>query len=341
MKLSIVVVTWQSAARLERLVASLNRHLDGSQELIVVDNASADDPEHAARGWRGTGTLLRMGQNLGFGSAANVGVARAGGDAVVLMNPDTELLDDGLPRLARSALDLNALVGPAVVNPDGTPQPSAGGPVVGGWPWVRAFLPNALAPPAVLRRTAPWRLRSLTPVTWLTGCCIAGPRAALIGLGPFDPAIHLYAEDLDLGLRAAAAGVRSYFAPDATTIVHEGKASSSLVFDDLGRAEAASNARAVLRRSAGIRRERAARAAEITGVSLRLAAKRLLGRERTWERTVLTGLRAAGDPVPLPDREPVATAPAEPVAARPLGAEGTDGADSAAPATGRAASSLD
>lgn len=341
MKLSIVVVTWQSAARLERLVESLNRHLDGSQELIVVDNASDDDPERAARGWRGTGTFLVMGRNVGYGAAANAGVARAGGDAVVLMNPDTELLDDGLPRLAQTALDLGALVGPAVVNPDRTPQASASGPVVGGWPWARALLPRALAPRAVLRRTAPWRLDSLTPVTWLTGCCVAAPRSALLPLGPFDPAIHVYAEDLDLGLRAARAGMPSYFAPGTTTIVHEGKASSSLAFDDLGRRQTAANARAVLRREFGARRERAARAAEITGVSLRLAGKWLLGRERAWDRTVLAGLRAAGEPEPLAEWRPGATPPAEPVAERPLGAGDAGGTPSTSPATGPAASSLD
>ena len=262
MKLSIVVVTWQSAAWLGRLVESLNRHLDGSQELIVVDNASTDDPERAARAWRGAGTFLALAGNAGYGAAANAGVARARGEAVVLMNPDTELLDGGLPELARSAAELGALVGPAVVNPDGTPQPSASGPVVGAWPWVRALVPHRLAPRPVLRRTAPWRLEELTRVTWLTGCCVAAPRAALTALGPFDPAIHVYAEDLDLGLRAARAGVPSYFAPGAATIAHEGKASSSLAFEDLGRAQTAANARAVMRRAFGARRERIARAAQ-------------------------------------------------------------------------------
>ena len=86
----------------------------------------------------GAGRLIELDDNIGFGAASNVGVGEAGGDATVLLNPDTELLDDGLDRLAAAALERGALVGPRVLNPDGTIQPSASGPEVGAWPWVRA-----------------------------------------------------------------------------------------------------------------------------------------------------------------------------------------------------------
>ena len=300
MKLSIVVVTWQSADALERLVVSMNRHLEGDEELIVVDNASGDDPLAAAASWRGRGWFLRMDANLGFGAAVNAGVARAGGDVVVVLNPDTWLVDRGLPRLAELALRTGAIVGPAVRSPNGSRQPSASGPPVGVWPWVRAFLPSGLGPRWVIRRTAPWRLETLTPVSWLTGACLAAPRTVLTELGPFDPAIHLYAEDLDLGLRAAAAGVGSCFAPSEATIVHAGKASTAQVFDDLGRAQAARNGRAVLRRRYGARREQLAWAAEVVGLRLRVAVKGLVGRERTWEQTVLAGLLGARPAPSLP-----------------------------------------
>ena len=221
-----------------------------------------------------------MDANLGFGAGVNAGVARAGGDVVVVLNPDTWLVDGGLSRLAELALRTGAIVGPAVRSPDGSRQPSASGPPVGVWPWVRAFLPSGLGPRWVVRRTAPWRLETLTRVSWLTGACLAAPRAVLSELGPFDPAIHLYAEDLDLGLRADAAGVGSYFAPAEATIVHAGKASTAQAFDDLGRAQAARNGRAVLRRRYGARRERLAWAAEVAGLRLRVAVKGLVGRER-------------------------------------------------------------
>ena len=97
--------------------------------------------------------LIELERNVGFGAASNAGVAAATGEATVLLNPDTELLDDGLDRLAVESLELGALVGPRVLNPDGTVQPSASGPEVGAWPWVRALVPAAIQP----RRPRPHR----------------------------------------------------------------------------------------------------------------------------------------------------------------------------------------
>ena len=155
---SIVVVTWQCAGFLAELVASMNEHLDGSQELVVVDNDSDDDPRAAAARWKGPGEFIATGENLGFGIGSNLGTERARGPAVVLLNPDTELLDDGLDRLAATALERRALVGPRVLNRDRTKQASASGPEVGAWPWIRAILPGGLTPGPVVERTEPWRL---------------------------------------------------------------------------------------------------------------------------------------------------------------------------------------
>jgi GT2 family glycosyltransferase len=135
-------------------------------------------------------------------------------------------------------------------------------------------------------------------VAWLTGACIAAPRDVLVALGPFDRAIHMYAEDMDLCLRARQAGVPSVFRPEVSTVIHHGKASSSQAYADLGRSEAARNGRAVLRRAYGRRRETLAWAAERVNVGIRARAKALLGRDASWERLVAAGLRRA-EPVPV------------------------------------------
>ncbi len=156
----------------------MNRFLDGSQELVVVDNASSERPRAEAEAWKGPGRLIELESNVGFGAASNVGVAEAAGEATVLLNPDTELLDDGLDRLAAESLELGALVGPRVLNPDQSIQPSASGPEVGGWPWVRALVPAAVAPAWVQARTEPYRLERPLEVSWLTGCLRRRPDGA-------------------------------------------------------------------------------------------------------------------------------------------------------------------
>lgn len=287
---SIVVATWQCARFLAALVASMNRHLDGDEQLVVVDNASTDDVEQAARAWKGETVFLPLQTNRGFGAATNVGVERARHEAVVLLNPDTELVDSSITRLAALALELGALVGPRLLNPDGSVQPSASGPEIGVWPWVRVVLPGALAPRALARKTEPYRLEQRTRVTWLTGACIAGPRNVFRRLGPFDPAIHLYGEDLDLGLRAGLDGVPSYFCPDVCRVVHFAGGSSALVYGsaDGGRLQGEMNRRAVLRRTYGRRRERSAWGASTLNLALRSGVKRVLGRQTPRDRAALS-----------------------------------------------------
>jgi GT2 family glycosyltransferase len=287
---SIVVVTWQCARFLEALVESMNRHLDGGQQFVVIDNASTDAVEAAARMWRGETEFVRLEENRGFGAANNVGIELCRHPAVVLLNPDTELVDSSLGELAATALEFRALVGPRLLNPDGSIQPSASGPEVGLWPWIRAVLPGTITPSAVLRWTEPYRLPGRTRVQWLTGACVAGPRTVLRDLGPFDPAIHLYCEDLDLGLRAGLAGVPSYICPDTCRVIHHGGGSSSIAYNSREgwRPDGMTNWRAVLRRTYGRPRETLGWWALMLNLGLRLVSKLLLRRETQRDRAALT-----------------------------------------------------
>ena len=287
----------------------MNAHLDGSQELVIVDNDSADDPEAAAREWTGRVRFHQMGENAGFGAGSNAGVAQATEPVTVLLNPDTELLDGGLDRLAAAAAELGGLVGPRVLNPDRSIQPSASGPEVGAWPWVRALVPGAIQPPALRARTEPYRLERRARVTWLTGSCIAAPTGVLRRLGPFDPALHMYGEDIDLGLRAGAAGVGVWFDPGACRIVHHGQQSSQLVYGSREgwRPAGTLNWRAAVRRAYGPRREARAWRALRTNLRLRLVAKTLLGRASERDRE---GVRAAVEATPVPELGPPPAPPA-------------------------------
>jgi N-acetylglucosaminyl-diphospho-decaprenol L-rhamnosyltransferase len=280
---SIVVVAWECEAHLSRLVASMNRHLGADVELLVVDNNSSDRPDRAAAAWRGEHRFLRLESNRGYGAAANVGVDAARSDAVVTLNPDTKLLDGRIRDLAALSVRRDALAGPRLLNPDRSLQPSACGSVTGPWPWVRALVPSSLLPGAALRRTEPWRLDRTADVAWLCGACVAGPRERLLELGPFDPGIHLYGEDIDLGLRAAAAGIPSLFCPDVCSIVHVGQGSASLLpLEDL--AEMIETGwQAAMRRSVGPARERRAWWARRVYAARLAAGERLIKGEVRWE----------------------------------------------------------
>jgi len=289
---SVVVVTWECEAELARLVRSMNRHLGREVELVTVDNASSDDPAAAAGLWHGPMKLIRNDRNEGYGAAANRGVDAASGEAVVMLNPDTELVDSSLDRLAAFALASGAIVGPRLLSPDGSPQASASGPAVGIWPWLGALVPGKVAPRPLRARTEPWRLGELTRVAWLTGACVAASRELLVGLGPFDASIHMYGEDMDLGLRADRAGVPSLFHPESCRLIHHRRGSSSKRYRR-GPAEVmTASRRSVLARLYGPRRELSAWRAHRLNLRLRTLAKTSLGRPADIERSLL---RAGAD----------------------------------------------
>ncbi|HEY4977268.1 MAG TPA: hypothetical protein VII05_07990, partial [Gaiellaceae bacterium] len=139
----------------------------------------------------------------------------------------------------------------------------------------------------------PWRLERRTKVAWLTGACVAAPRSLLEGLGPFDSSIHLYSEDMELGLRAGKRGVASYFCPETARVVHRADASSGRRFSDSGLSLAARNRRLVVRRFFGAGAERRAWWAERSKLGLRVLVKHLLGIERERDRAALEAWKAS------------------------------------------------
>lgn len=194
MSLSVVTVIHDSAPDLGRLLASIDAHLHTGPQLIVVDTGSADDGAAVARAHGAE--LVDLPDNPGFGAANNAGVARAQHDVVALLNPDVELLDDGLLALATAARAADALHAPRLLNADGSAQDSAHPRPGSARDLARAVTPGPM------RRAIGER-----SVAWAIAAALVARRATLERLGPFDPAAFLFYEDLDLGLRAGAAGV--------------------------------------------------------------------------------------------------------------------------------------
>jgi GT2 family glycosyltransferase len=156
---------------------------------------------------------------------------------------------------------------------------------------VGALLPHAVLPRSLRSRAFPWTAEREIDAGWLTGACIAGPRALLRGLGPFDPAIHLYSEDLDLGFRAKAAGVPVVFSPSSGRVVHVGDASSRQRSPDAGVGASVVNGYAALRRNAPTRVVLCDFVLRIAGLTVRYLAKLVTRRPRapeaSWIRALL------------------------------------------------------
>ena len=254
---------------------------------MVVDNASSDETVEIAESWNGEIRVVRLDENRGFGAANNVGVRAARHEAVALLNPDTELVDDSLLRLAALALRESALCGPELLRENMTRQPSASALPAGWEIGLSSVFPAALMPRPLRLHCEPWRAERVVEVGWLTGACVAAPRPVLLELGPFDESIHLYGEDMDLGLRARSAGIRSLYAPDVARVVHFGDRSAAKRFADAGLAMSFMMRRRVVRQRLGRARERYDSFAMLTFLATRYVAKELFGRDGGHERACL------------------------------------------------------
>ncbi|MGH9442388.1 MAG: glycosyltransferase, partial [Thermoanaerobaculia bacterium] len=101
-----MIVSWNSGEDLVECVASLARArtesgpLADRLELVVLDNHSDEFPEARLRElWPGV-RLSVLGENIGYGPAANHGAAHARGDILLLLNPDTRAVGNPFPAIA-------------------------------------------------------------------------------------------------------------------------------------------------------------------------------------------------------------------------------------------------
>jgi GT2 family glycosyltransferase len=270
---AVVVVLHGSRAELGQLLPTLP-----AAQLVVVDTGPDDGGAELAR--RHGATVLERRDNPGFGTACNLAVDHVTEDVTVLLNPDTLDGNGALKRLAARARR-RGLHAPRLLNADGSIQRSAH-PLPGT---LGAFLPALVHPPllpqALRLRVEPHRLKVPHTVGWAIAACLAAPTETLRQLGPFDPRIHLFAEDMDLCLRAREQGIRTVLHPDLA-LFHTGRHSiREEPFDTLARAR-----RAVVRR----RRGRRALALDDAAQALTFATRALLKRPNDRERTQLSAL---------------------------------------------------
>ena len=230
-EVSAVVVSYNSAADLPDCLRSLRS--EGVTDVVVVDNASADDSVEVVRHADADARIVQTGANLGFGTAANRGVALTSGDHVLILNPDT-VVEPGTVKALSEGLDRDAglaAVGPRLENVDGSLYPS-----VRRFPDLTVAFGHAFLGLVWPGNPATRRYRMLdwdhdqpsADVDWVSGACVLVRRTAFDMVGGFDEAFFMYVEDVDLCWRLGQAGWRIGYEP-AGRVVHALGGSSRMV----------------------------------------------------------------------------------------------------------------
>ena len=230
-RLSIVIVTFNSAKDIDACLASLTSQSPAVDlETVVVDNASSDGTAAAVRGrWPGV-RVLESGRNLGFAGGSNLGIRQTFGELVLLLNPDTIVRPGALATLI-GALDARtdaAAAGPRLIDAQGRAELSFGR-MIGPLAEFRQKLlvtGHDRGVPLVSRYVE--RLtRYPREADWVSGACLMVRRADVEAVGLLDERYFMYAEDVDLCAAIRARGRRVLFVPGSEVVHHRGRSVAS------------------------------------------------------------------------------------------------------------------
>ncbi len=219
--LTVVFVNYNSTRELAGALASLPEACRGLEfEVVVADNRSGD-PEALKQTCRRYGArLMLLPRNLGYGAAANRGFRRAAGRYVAVANPDLVFTPGAVKSLVGFLEEHPeaGVVGPQLLYPDGTPQPSAR-----RFPRLRYVLAGRRSP--LLRLFPRYSLSREflyqdadreelpVPVEAVIGTFMVFRRTALDVVRGFDERFFMFAEDMDICRRLHEGGWQVYLDP--------------------------------------------------------------------------------------------------------------------------------
>jgi len=224
-KISLIIVTWNTAKITKKCIDSLNKYLP-NQEIILVDNASQDNTVSLLSKIKNV-KIIQNHANLGFAKANNIGLKYASSEYLIFMNSDTEILDKNILKMVdylKNNQDVG-LIGPKFLNPDLTPQASVFPPQTA----INAFREFWLNQKNTYSKYLP-DTNKPTEVSYISGGCIAVNKKFFEKIGKWNEKYFFYFEDMDLCRQVRKSGKKIVFYPECQ-VVHRHGASGKKITD--------------------------------------------------------------------------------------------------------------
>jgi N-acetylglucosaminyl-diphospho-decaprenol L-rhamnosyltransferase len=229
--LTTLLVSYNTKALLTPCLDALDKALEpiGGGSIIVVDNASRDESAEFLQQSRPDVTLIRSGQNVGFGRANNLALGLIKSRYLLLLNTDAFVPPDSLtgPLAYMDAHPECGVLGVRLVGRDGEPQPACRNfPTPLNTFWARAGLTRRFGSPRMVDEV-PLDLRDIRECDWVPGCYYLIRREVLDRVGLFDPRFFLYFEEVDHCREVKKAGWKVVFYPHVSVIHIGGESAKS------------------------------------------------------------------------------------------------------------------
>lgn len=228
-ELSIILVSYNTAQYIRRALESLMSETQLTRyEVIVVDNASTDGSVAMLRQHFPQVRLIASTQNTGFAGGVCQGVAEATGKYLLLLNPDTIIINAAVDRLMQFAHQHpeNGIWSGVTLNNDGSlnsqhawAKPNFGDLLFSALGLSKLFSRSCLFNHA---NYGCWDRSNVKNVDIVSGCFFLTTRTLWDQIGGLDSRFFMYAEEADYCLRARALGFQPIVSPDARIIHHGG-----------------------------------------------------------------------------------------------------------------------
>ncbi|MFT6557857.1 glycosyltransferase family 2 protein [Sneathiella sp.] len=226
-EVSVIIVSWNVKEMVLDCVRSVLAQTKATCEVIVIDNASGDGTVEAISAEFSGVRILANDKNIGFAAANNQGIEISKGDYILLLNPDTLIVDDAIDQMLEW-MKKDETVGCGgcqvyeaedVIQKTCFSDPS---------PWNIFLVQTGLHRLTILKKTLGkpeyswWDRRSEMDVDVVSGMFMMVPKTVIDNIGPMDDAFFVYSEEADWCRRIRKGGYRCVFTPIAKIIHRDG-----------------------------------------------------------------------------------------------------------------------
>ncbi len=234
-QLDIILVSYNTSEYTKRAIESVYAEThDTDFKLIMVDNDSKDNSVELIASNFPDVEIIQTGANLGFAGGVNIGAKASDSDYILLLNPDTVILDGAIDKLMAYAQNTPqaGIWGGVTLNNDLSLNPNNARARLS----FKTLLFSALGLSKAFNKSCffnhdnygCWDRKSEREVDVITGCFFLTPRKLWDELQGLDETFFMYAEEADYCIRAIKKGYQPRVTPDARIIHHGGVSETNL-----------------------------------------------------------------------------------------------------------------
>ncbi len=227
--ISVIIVSYNTKELTLKCLASVYKETTAvSFETILIDNASIDNSAAAVAEQYPQVQVITLKENVGFAKANNLAAQYARGKYLLLLNPDTVIINNAVQKIFTFAQQNQeaGIWGGRTIYSDGSLNPTCCyGKTTPFSLFCKATGLARIFPNSVLFNPecfGSWHYNSVREVDIITGCFMLIKTSLWKQLGGFDPLFFMFGEEVDLCLRAKRLGYSPTFTPEAEIIHYVG-----------------------------------------------------------------------------------------------------------------------